>query len=140
MKHKAPLALMEQLIMLLVFALAAALCLQIYALSGKISRRCEAQGHAVTNVQNVAEAMKAYRGDLSRYSAFSGNADKTEPMYLGYDENWEETTLEQAAYRIVVTPQATRIPGLGQAEISARTEKDDELFCVTVCWQEVAYE
>ena len=44
MKNKAPLALMEQLVMLLVFALAAALCLQIYALSGKVSRRGEAQG------------------------------------------------------------------------------------------------
>lgn len=140
MKNKAPLALMEQLIMLLVFALAAALCLQIYALSGKISRRCEAQGHAVTNVQNVAEAMKAYRGDLSRYSAAIGSAVETDALYLGYDENWEETEPEQAVYRIVVTPQDPQIPGLGQAEVSARTEKDDELFCVTVCWQEVAYE
>ena len=37
MHSKAPLALMEQIIMLLVFALSAALCLQVFALSGRIS-------------------------------------------------------------------------------------------------------
>ena len=35
MHSKAPLALMEQIVMLLVFALSAALCLQDFALSGK---------------------------------------------------------------------------------------------------------
>ena len=140
MKNKAPLALMEQLVMLLVFALAAALCLQIYALSGQISRRCEAQGHAVTNVQNVAEAMKAYRGDLSRYSPFLTREETEAPMLLGYDEQWQETETDRAFYRILVIPQDSRTPGLGQAEITARTETDDELFSVTVCWQEVAYE
>ena len=44
MKNKAPLSLMEQLIMLLVFALSVALCLQIFVFSAQISRRCDAQG------------------------------------------------------------------------------------------------
>ena len=140
MKNKAPLALMEQLVMLLVFALAAALCLQIYALSGKVSRRGEAQGHAVTNVQNVAEAMKAYRGDLTRYSPYLSDIPAGEPTVLGYDSQWQETQPENAVYRILVTPVNTRTPGLGQAEVSARTQKDDELFSVTVCWQEVTGE
>ena len=140
MKNKAPLSLMEQLIMLLIFALAAALCLQIFVLSNQVSRRCEAQSHAVTNVQNVAEAMKAYNGDLSRYSPFITPTDASVPMQLGYDAQWQETDPEKALYRIVISPQSTEIPGLGQAEISARTEKDDELFCITVCWQEVLCE
>ena len=138
MKNKAPLSLMEQLIMLLIFALAAALCLQIFVLSDQISRRCEAQSHAVTNVQNVAEAMKAYKGDLSRYSPYITPTETSVPMQLGFDAQWQETNPEQAFYRIVISPQNPKIPGLGQAEISARTEKDDELFCITVCWQEVA--
>ena len=126
--------------MLLIFALAAALCLQIYALSGQISRRCEAQGHAVTNVQNVAEAMKAYKGDLSRCSPHIRSADISEPMELLYDAQWQETDDPQAAYRIRIIPRDSGTPGLGQADISAQTNTDDELFRVTVCWQEVAYE
>ena len=38
MKSKAPLALMEQMVMLLVFALAAALCLQAFVQSDRLSR------------------------------------------------------------------------------------------------------
>ncbi len=140
MKNKAPLALMEQLIMLLIFGLAAALCLQIYALSGKISRRCEALGHAVTTIQNVAETMKAHKGDLSHYSAFLTDSDENTPIQISYDADWEEVPPEQALYCILVTPENTSVPGLGQAEISARTLENDELFSVTVCWQEGIYE
>ena len=39
MKSRAPLALMEQMVMLLVFALAAALCLQAFVRSDNISRQ-----------------------------------------------------------------------------------------------------
>ena len=39
MRSKAPLALMEQMVMVLVFALAAALCLQAFALADRISRQ-----------------------------------------------------------------------------------------------------
>ena len=38
MKSKAPLVMMEQVVMVLIFALAAALCLQTFVLSGKISK------------------------------------------------------------------------------------------------------
>ena len=41
MKSKAPLMLMEQMIMLLVFALAAALCLQAFVKSEQLSSRSE---------------------------------------------------------------------------------------------------
>ena len=140
MKNKAPLALMEQLIMLLIFALAAALCLQIFALSGKISRRCEAMGHAVTTVQNVAETMKAYQGDLSQHFSLLTDSEENSPARISYDADWEEVSPEQAVYHILVTSKNSSVPGLGQAEISARTTQNDELFCITVCWQEGIYE
>ena len=43
MRSKAPLAMMEQMVMLLVFALAAALCLQAFVKSDQMSKRMEAQ-------------------------------------------------------------------------------------------------
>ena len=48
MKSKAPLLLMEQMVMLLVFALAAALCLQAFVKSDGLSRRSEARDRAMT--------------------------------------------------------------------------------------------
>lgn len=59
MKSKASLILMEQLVAVLVFALAAAMCLRLFVgaeqLSGELSRRDQ----AVTVAQNAAELLKA---------------------------------------------------------------------------------
>lgn len=52
MKSKAPLALMEQMVMLLVFALAAALCLQAFVQSDRLSRESEARDHAAVLCQS----------------------------------------------------------------------------------------
>ena len=58
MKSKAPLALMEQIVMLLVFALAAALCLQAFVKSDQISRESQARSNAALAVQNTAETIR----------------------------------------------------------------------------------
>ena len=52
MKSKAPLLLMEQMVMLLVFALAAALCLQAFVRSEAMSRESEARDHAAVLCQS----------------------------------------------------------------------------------------
>ena len=49
MKSKAPLMLMEQMIMLLVFALAAALCLQAFVKSEQLSSRSENRDRLMAN-------------------------------------------------------------------------------------------
>ena len=139
MKNKAPLSLMEQLIMLLVFALSAALCLQIYVFSAQISRRSEATGHAVTAVQNTAESVKFCRGNVSRYPQLLGGTGTSQQWEIGYNENWEKTSASEAAYRILITPEATSLPALGRASVTALTETDEVLFSVSVSWQEVAY-
>ena len=74
MKSKAPLSLMEQLIMLLVFALAAALCLQVFVLSGRVSRSCETKSNAVAAVQSAAEITKACKGDPQQLEQFLGGS------------------------------------------------------------------
>ena len=53
MRSKTPLALMEQVIMVLVFALAAALCLRAFVLSDRISRDCEERDRAIMAAQTV---------------------------------------------------------------------------------------
>lgn len=138
MKNKAPLSLMEQLVMLLVFALSAALCLQIYVLSEQISHRCEAQAHAVTAVQNTAESVKFCRGNVSQYPHLLGGSGTSQQWEIGYDHNWTAVSTGQTAYRVVITPESTPLPTLGKAVITAMTEAEDILFSVTVSWQEVA--
>ena len=64
MRSKAPLALMEQMVMVLVFALAAALCLQAFALADRISRQNAERDQALVAAQNAAEQVKQVRGRL----------------------------------------------------------------------------
>ena len=74
MRNKAPLALMEQLMMVLVFALAAALCLQVFIFSDRASRRKEAVNRAVLEAQNAAEELKSVRGDFTRAAELYGGS------------------------------------------------------------------
>lgn len=128
MKNKAPLSLMEQLVMLLVFALAAALCLQVFVLSDRLSRRYEAESLAVTQVQNAAEAVKASGGDLERCAALLGGTVEEGSWQLRYGPEQE--------CLVTVRLLPVSVPGLGSAEVSGTGEDGEVLFRVTVAWQE----
>lgn len=136
MKSKAPLALMEQLVMLLVFALAAALCIQVFVLSSRMSQWCVARDRAVTEVQNAAEAVKAFAGDLKLCEALLGGTVEERHWQIAYDENWN-TSMVDGAYHLITVMLPSPVPTLGVAEISAQTAGGDILFCVTISWQEV---
>lgn len=67
MKHernKAPLALMEQIIMILVFALASAVCLQAFVYANNLSKNGALRELAAAKAQEVSEYCKAEHGDL----------------------------------------------------------------------------
>lgn len=137
MKSKAPLALMEQLVMLLVFALAAALCLQAFVLSDQMSGRCEERDRAVTAVQNAAETLKSCGGDLDAGVRILGGTSAGGQWQIGYDAGWKQTAVDQAAYQVLVVLKPTEEPLLGSAEVLAQTVEGRQLFQLAVSWQEV---
>lgn len=55
MGNKAPLIIIEQLVMILTFALVATFCIQIFIKADEISRRSRERDKAVIAVQNEAE-------------------------------------------------------------------------------------
>ena len=115
MKNKAPLPFMEQILMLLVFAITAALCLQGFAAANKISLQKARLGEAVLLAQNAAEILKATSGD---YEALA------------------DIPLADNAFFLSVTPQNATTPYLGTANIQIYYETEF-LFQITVAWQEV---
>ena len=60
MKNKGSLVLMEQLLMVLVFAIAAAFCLQAFALSQKISRQFTQTDRASAAAQSAATSCASH--------------------------------------------------------------------------------
>ena len=114
MKNKTSLLLMEQLVMVLVFALAAALCLTVFVKADQISRETVRRDEAVLLAQNAAQVLKATSGDVERAIATATESD----------------------YRMEIERIDTQSL-LGQAEIRVWQE-DALVFTLCVGWQEVA--
>lgn len=134
MKSKAPLAMMEQLVMVLVFALAAALCLQTFVLSGKISKKTEAKNRAVTEVQNAAEIMK--NGGFSKYLERYAPKQTEDESVSFFTKDWEITGEEnQAEYKLTVSYTESVDLSLWQADIALATVSGEELIRIPVAGQ-----
>lgn len=115
MKNKASLILMEQLVMILVFALAAAACLQAFVWADSMSRQIQQKDRAAVLCQNAAETVKA-TGSTQLAAAIPA----------------------QEGLKLWVQETDSGIPGLGMARIWVTDEStQQELFCITTGWQEV---
>ena len=137
MRSKAPLALMEQIIMVLVFALAAALCLRTFALSDRMSREGELRDGAVLLAQNAAEVCKAGSGDWGYMETVLGGEAAEDGWSALYDGAQMAVTAEaDAVYEVVIRPEAAEVPGLGRAAVSVFSAEGDLLFELPAAWQE----
>ncbi len=128
MKSKTPLVLMEQLVMVLVFALAAALCLRCFVLSDRLSEQNSLRDQAVLSAQSAAETIKGCGGDYEQAAALLGGRWADGAVAVHTDEG----------FSLWVTPVNTEHPLLGSAHIEVYSMQDNELlFDLTVAWQEV---
>ena len=132
MKNRASLVLMEQLVMLLVFALAGALCLRAFFWAEQSSLDRADRDRALLCVQNMAQTLKSSRGDLTGL----GKAREGDDWVLWYDGEWMpcETPGE---YRLTVQKVPAQLPGLGEAQIRVWDRESEMLARLDVMWQEV---
>lgn len=135
MKSRAPLALMEQTVMVLVFALAAALCLRAFVLADGISRQVEATDRAVLWAESAADTLKARNGDLAQAAAELGGNLDGQRWIIPLDETWQETAGEPT-YTLTAQPIQSGQPLLGRTQIDVAQKNGDSLFSLEVCWQE----
>ncbi len=142
MKSKAPLVLMEQMVMLLVFALAAALCLQAFVKSDELSRRMEARDRAVNLCQSAAETLRDAKGETWAVAAALDHpyvyGYTRMPLNVYYDGSWEKASETEYAYCLRIEPlEDNGVDGLGKGHVSM-TEADngETLFELDVAWQE----
>lgn len=113
MKSRASLLLLEQLAMVLIFALTAAICMQAFVKADEISVHNIRQDRAVMLAQNAAELLK------------SGGTPEDIPR----DEE----------YPLDIRMEESGLAGFSRATISVRhIDEENPLFSVTVGWQEVA--
>ena len=90
MKDKTPLLLIEQLIMILVFALTAALCLRGFAYADGLSEQIYQQEQAAVLAQSAAETLKAEK-EIRQACSF-------------YDASLEQVTEKRAGMPAFTSP------------------------------------
>ncbi|MBP3672448.1 MAG: hypothetical protein J6J18_01310 [Oscillospiraceae bacterium] len=136
MKNRTSLVLMEQLVMVLVFALAASVCLRAFARADRIATEISRQDRAVYLAQNGAETLKACGGDFDETARLLGGTVQGDRLTVSYDENWNRTE-SAGACRLEIEKTGTQTPGLGQAQVRVLGSGGEALFSLDLAWQEV---
>jgi len=128
--------LMEQMVMLLVFALAAAVCLQVFAKSGEDSKRVEVRDKAVLLAQSAAETVRHCGGAAPEALAQAAQQLdlrlEGDVWQAGYGEDW---TPGGEAYRLTARAAAGGVPGLEAVQVSVEEADGAVLFALEVTWQ-----
>lgn len=127
MRSKAPLALIELSVMLLVLLVAIAFCLQAFVWADATAKQNADAGSAMILLQNAAEALKHCGGDYDKASGIFGGS-------------WDGTcwTVTQGAFVLQAVPVETG--GLWGCSLLEVTMDGVTLGQLRVCWQEVAHE
>lgn len=121
MKHRTPLVLLELTVMLLVFSLAAVLCLQGFTWANAQSLEESQKDRALQQLQNTAELLKA---------------GQSVPESLLFDENWQPVE-ENPSFILRMIPVEQEIPYLSTARLEVTKADGSPLGELTVSWQEV---
>lgn len=124
MKSKSPLIMLEQLMMLLVFALAAALCLQAFVLADSQSKTTSRRDSAILEVQRTAETIKYCGGDMEKAAGI-------------LDGQYNERLLQVSSDDCIIyaEKQDSGVALMGSARVWAEDEKGQALLSVSVAWQ-----
>lgn len=134
-ESKAPLILMEQVIMVLVFALVAALCIQAFVLARTLSVRMTDRDRAMNVSQTLAETAKACGGDLEAVREKLGGETDGERLLFFYDSEWKVSDQADASFLMVFEKE----DGAGFCKNGWITVTDisneKELSSLNIAWQ-----
>lgn len=136
MTKKSVLQLMELLIMVLVFALSACICVRCFVHADRLSRQQEQKTQAMLVAQNAAELLKAEKGDLEKAASQMGGTWDKNSWKLPLNASWEPVNAEKSTeFLLLVTKlDAGQLP-MGKALVQVMRD-DTVLVEVQVAWQE----
>ena len=137
MKNKSIVVMIEHIVMLLVFTLAATICIRMFVRSERLSRKYEATDHAVIVAQNAAEVLK--NGGLQTFAKEENVLQTGEnTQMVCYDKNWKVTDRETAEFLLTVELLPEENEFLFRGEVVISEVKGAELFRLPVAGQKAA--
>lgn len=133
MKNKATLVLIEQAIMLPVFAFAATLCLAAFVWANKTSAEDAVINLASVQAQSAAEVLKACGGDMEEAAEIFGGTWNGQSWTVCYNEQWMQDADGQ--YMLTAASEEESVEYLGAANICVYREEVC-LVSLGIAWQE----
>ena len=124
-RSKAPLALMEQIIMILVFALTAAVCLQAFVYSNQLSVKGDQENLAASHAQEVVEHCKTMSGDLDQVQSQLSGERAGDSLTVAYEKD----------HMTVVLKITEKTDWLAKAKVRVLDEKGQEIYSVDTAWE-----
>lgn len=128
-RSKSALFLMELILSILFFAIAAAVCMQLFAASALASRRTREQSHAVTAAQSAAACVQTAAGDPDTVAKLLSGSCTADTVTVFYDAHWQPADAAQAEYTLTIQSGAES----EQAQIDVRST-EETLFSLTCGW------
>ena len=105
-RSRATLFLIEQLIVIAVFALSAAACARILTAAYFDASTAKDLSYAILAAENGADSYKATNGDLGSVARLLGGAtgtvDGSTAVIVHYDKDWQVTNESEATYRLTL--------------------------------------
>jgi hypothetical protein len=133
-KSRSALFLMEQLIVIFVFSVCAAVCISIFVESYLIAKRSVEVNHAIRVAGNGAESFKAAGGDtrLTAQLLRSVNGQTGGDLIIYYDYQWNPSPEDQAAYILRISETGSPASSLVLADVVVSRMDGDMLFSLSV--------
>ena len=135
MKNKAFLPLIELIIMIGIFAAAAAVCLSVFIKADRISQNAEDLDRAVEAAENAAEIIKYTGGDLEAAAKLLSGRTRSGSVVICFDADWNPTDAEGAVFRIDAVNYESEY--LGKTDVLVYSG-DSLIYKLTVGWQKEA--
>ena len=135
MKNKAFLSILEQLCMILIFAIVAAICLRAFSFANSISQDRKALDQAVIAAQNTAEVLKSNQGDFEASAAELLGSVENKCLVIHYNESGLPTAEEaNAHFKLIADLQASSHPLTECARIQV-VKNSSVIYELSVTWQ-----
>lgn len=89
---------MELMIAIMFFAVASAVCVQLFVKAHLLSQQSSDLNMAVNQAQTAASFFKSTNGSPEAMAEQMGGTGEGETLVVTYDENWAPSSREQAVY------------------------------------------
>jgi Tfp pilus assembly protein PilE len=118
---------LEIVLNLVIFALCAAVCLQVFAQAKITSDRSEALSHMSIEAQTVAENFKVLNGDAARLSSALGATREGNTLWLYYDADFKQvSSASEASHTLIVNIETVGSIKVAHIEAFSSVDKDPD--------------